>query len=243
MRNTSPGANLIFVMNRYLICAGALLASLPFSTGCFPVEDSCNIKTDGLYLQLEAIEEDGNVEAQAIFWVGSGPGGTYLELGDCGDSISVNGQTMNASPGFDNPEIYVASIEPAASYSFELVRPDEDPYVSTVSNSRAAVTVTAPNDVTVSRAEALEVVWENNDAGEAEVTVSGACFYGFSDNVQDDGAFSVAPGSLDATDDEAMETCNATVVVDRVSPGAMANGLDGDIRAVSRGRGEFTSTP
>ena len=79
-------------MHKYVVTTVALALSLPITTGCFPVEDSCNIKTDGLYLELDAIEENGSVEAQAIFWVGDRPGGTYLELGDCGDEISVNGK-------------------------------------------------------------------------------------------------------------------------------------------------------
>ena len=230
-------------MHKYSMALVALAASLPLTAGCFPVEDSCNIKTDGLYLQLETIEENGSVEAQAIFWVGNAPGGTYLELGDCGDGIEVNGSVMTASPGYDNPEVYVAAIDVAETYDFTLRRPDEDPYVSSVTNARAPVNVNGPSDQTISRAEAFDVTWESNDAGDARVSVGGACFFDYSESVQDDGTHTVAGGSLDSTDAEAGETCNATVLVERVTAGSMATGLSGSISAVVRGRTTFSSAP
>ena len=230
-------------MHKYVLTTVALALSLPITTGCFPVEDSCNIKTDGLYLELDAVEENGSVEAQAIFWVGDNAGGTYLELGDCGDEIAVNGKVMTASPGYDNPEVYVASLEPSDSYDFVLSRPDEDPYTSTVSNAREAVTVTAPSDATVSRAEALDVTWDNNDTGDVRVSVSGSCIFSHSETVQDDGTHTIASGSLDATDEDAGESCNAKVIVDRTTAGSMASGLSGSIQAVARGGSDFITAP
>ncbi len=230
-------------MHKYVFTTVALALSLPLTTGCFPVEDSCNIKTDGLYLQLEAIEENGSVEAQAIFWVGDNAGGTYLELGDCGDEIAVNGKVMTASPGYDNPEVYVASLEPSDTYDFVLSRPEEDPYTSTVSNARPAVNVTGPNDSTLSRANAFDVSWEDNDGGDARVSVSGSCIFGYSETVQDDGSHTVAAGSLDATDEDAGESCNAKVIVDRATAGSMAPAVTGSIQAISRGTSSFITAP
>jgi len=230
-------------MHKYVFTTVALALSLPLTTGCFPVEDSCNIKTDGLYLQLEAIEENGSVEAQAIFWVGANAGGTYLELGDCGDEIAVNGKVMTASPGYDNPEVYVASLEPSDSYDFVLSRPDEDPYTSSVSNAREAVTVTGPSDSTLSRTEAFNVAWNNNDSGEVQVSVSGSCIFSYSETVQDDGSHTVASGNLDATDEDAGESCNAKVIVDRSTAGSMAPGVAGSIETISRGASNFVTAP
>ena len=230
-------------MHKYLMATVALAASLPLTSGCFPAEDSCNIKTGGLYLQLETIEEDGAVEAQAIFWVGDRPGGTYLELGDCGDEISVNGAVMSASPGYDNPEVYVANIDVAESYEFTLSRPDEDPYVSTVSNTRQAVTVTGPIDASISRAEGFDVTWDDNDGGEAEVSIDGDCFFSYSETVLDNGSHTVAADSLSATDSDAAETCSGTIFVERSTSGTMASGLAGTVDALVRDRTVFSSTP
>ena len=142
-------------MRTTVIATTLAVCAVFLAAGCHPSEDSCNIKTAGIYLDLEAIEEGANAVGKATFWVGDDPGGTYLVLGECGDQISVNGTVLSHKSG--NPEWYEASIDPAESYEFVFTRPDEDPYASVVATMRPEVTILGPGNDTIPRDEEFDI--------------------------------------------------------------------------------------
>ena len=49
--------------------------------------------------------------------------------------------------------------------------------------------------------------------------------------------------ALDATDEDAGESCNAKVIVDRATAGSMAPAVTGSIQAISRGTSSFITAP
>jgi hypothetical protein len=103
-----------------------ILATVAVCTAaCFPTEDSCNIKTPGIYVEFDVTETGNNARAKAVFWTGDSAGGTNLEL-TCGDTVIVNGVALEESGS--NPIEYTASIDIADQYSFVFEREDEDPY-------------------------------------------------------------------------------------------------------------------
>jgi hypothetical protein len=232
-------------MKTLVIATTLAAAALSIITGCHPSEDSCNIKTAGIYVQLEAIEEGSNAVGKATFWVGDDPGGTYLVLGECGDEISVNGTVLQHKSG--NPEYYEAAIDPADEYDFVFSRPDEDPYSSVVGNMRPEVTVLGPSGDTIPRDEEFDITWEDNDGGEIHLLVDGDCIWDYpetlGDYIADNGSHTVPANGIEAQDEDENESCVAEIELTREVDGTLNSSLKGTIVGKSRGRSSFTTAP
>ncbi len=106
--------------NRYfamIALAGlGLMALMACETG-----DTCDIRTNGIRVDFEAIEEGGTTKARAQFLYKQ----TSLELGNCGDTIEVNGVRLN-SVGNEYPVTYEANVDPNSNGEFEFVFNRED---------------------------------------------------------------------------------------------------------------------
>ena len=218
-------------MNMRLALVPLCLLSAVSVMGCTaPEEDSCNIKTGGIYVEYEVFEEGNQARATATFWVGDKPGGTYLSLGSCGDNITVNGQGMSKKTDNVNHDYYEAKLGKADSYEFVFTREDEDPYSSSVS-PRKPVNITAPTSGTsISRADAFEITWENNDSGKIELLIEGDCIEDFpsvnGDDVADTGSYSVnADGIKPFMKDDADKTCSASLSLTRKNSGSLSPSL------------------
>lgn len=226
----------------------ALSAAFLSLLGCFPTEDSCNIKTDGIYVQFEAIEEGDSAIGKATLWVGDDPGGTNLELGDCGDELEVNGTTLSQKGS--NPIYYEAAIDVADTYEFVFTREDEDPYTSTVTEMRPEVTVLGPSGEDISRADEFEITWEDNDGGEIVLLINGDCIWDYpdtlGDEVADNGSHTVPADGIEATDSGENETCTAEITLTRETASAnctLDQSLKGTIEGKTVGRASFSTTP
>jgi hypothetical protein len=225
-----------------LVLAGAAAA------GCLPAEDSCDIATEDIEVEFAAIEENGAAAGEAIFRTGDV---SSIALGDCGDKITVNGERMRVLSGSASPLIYAASIEVADEYEFVFSRPDEDDYVSTVSDLRPEVTITAPAAGSIiTRDTGFDITWANNDAGEINLLIDGDCIRSYPDaageSVTDDGADAVPPNGLVWSGTEGTETpttCDAEVVLTRSVEGTLDAALTGAIHGWTAGRAAFTSAP
>ncbi|MCK9461985.1 MAG: hypothetical protein M0R80_20330 [Proteobacteria bacterium] len=224
-----------------LLVLGAIAA-----TGCLANEDSCDLKTQGLSLELAAIEEGDTAQGQAIFKTDQG---SAVVLGECGDSITVNGTELQAVDGTVVPVVYSAEIEPADEYTFVFSRPDAGGYTSTVSGLRPAVTVTAPAEgVDAPRDVLLDVTWDDNNAGagndEIELLVTGDCInFDYDATWTDSGSDTIPANSLDVDGD--TTTCEAALVLTRKVSGTLDSGLNqvGSIEGWSMGRTTFTTIP
>lgn len=230
-------------MKRALGIGLGVLVAVAASGGCTtPEEDSCNIKTPGIYVEYEVVESGNGATARATFWVGDAPGGTVLYLGECGDSITVNGQPL----GKDG-DLYKASLSSADSYEFIFERTDEDPYVSSVSTP-PAVNISAPTGESISRADSFDIVWEANSSGSIELLIDGDCIKDYpnvlGDSIPDNGQHTVNAGGIEpfVSSDES-ESCTASVEMTREVGGSLSPSLKGTIVGQSVGYASFTSTP
>ncbi|MFW5740091.1 MAG: hypothetical protein ACOC1F_06965 [Myxococcota bacterium] len=221
---------------------GLLIAGVA-AMGCTtPEEDSCNIRTPGIYVEYEVVESDNSATARATFWVGDAPGGTVLYLGQCGDAVTVNGQPLNK-----DGDLYRASLTPADSYEFIFERSDEDPYISSVSTP-PAVNVSAPSGESISRASSFDVEWDANGSGSLDLLIEGDCIKDYpnvmGDSVPDNGLHTVNAGAIKpfVSSDE-NESCTATVELTRESGGSLSPSLKGTIKGQSVGTTSFKSTP
>jgi len=213
--------------------------------GCHPQEDSCNVKTAGIYFQYEAVEEGGGALGRATLWVGDKPGGTNLVLGDCGDEVAVNGVKLKEKGS--NPKYYEAAVPVADVYEFVFTREDEDPYVSVVDEMRPPVLDVAPSGGSISRLDPFDVTWENNDGGQIHLLISGSCIWDYpntlGDKVADNGSHTVPAEGLDATSAGESESCTAEIELTRETTGSLDPALKGTIKGQSVGRSSFTTTP
>lgn len=226
----------------FLILAATVAA---LAAGCFPQEDSCNVKTDGIYFEYEVAEEGGEAVGKATLWVGDSPGGTNLVMGDCGDALAFNGTTMTEKG--TNPVYYEASIDAADAYDFVFTREDEDPYTSTVDGMRPEVVEVGPDGGDISRATEFDVVWLDNDGGEIKLLISGECIWDYpetlGEEVADNGSHTVPADGIEATDSGENESCTAEIELSREVDGTLDAALKGTIVGKSVGRASFTSTP
>lgn len=221
----------------------AMIAALV--AGCFPQEDSCNVKTAGIYFEYQVVEEGGDAVGKATLWVGDSPGGTNLVLGECGDALAINGVTMTEKGG--NPKYYEAAIEPADTYEFVFTREDEEPYTSQVTDMRPAVLNVGPDGGSISRAEPFDVTWDDNDGGQIKLLISGTCIWDYPDTlgeeVADNGLHAVPADGIEATSSGESESCTAEIELTREVNGTLDTALKGTIKGQSVGRASFTTTP
>jgi hypothetical protein len=221
----------------------ATIAAL--TAGCFPQEDSCNVKTDGIYFEYEAVVEGGEALGRATLWVGDDPGGTNLVMGECGDALAINGVTMQEKGS--NPVYYEAAVDVADAYEFVFTREDEDPYTSTVDGMRPAVLNVAPEGDTISRATEFDVTWDDNDGGEILLLITGDCIWDYPDvlgeEVADNGSHTVPANGIEATDSGENESCTAEIELSREVDGVLDAALKGTIVGQSVGRSSFTTAP
>jgi hypothetical protein len=229
-----------------LISLSAILSIFVFTaTGCFEEEDSCNIKTPGIYVEYQITEKASETKAKVTFWTGDDPGGTYLKLGSCGDAIYVNGKKLSIKGS--NPKYYEAVVPEVDSYEFSFERPDEDAYVSIIDNIPEIPEIEAPNKVDVSRAEDMEIVWDENGTSKINLEISGECIDDFprinGEKVTDDGTYTVNGDSIEPYTSSSDETCSATVVLTRSSTGDLNENLKGTIKGYAVDSSTFTTTP
>ncbi|MCU0661299.1 MAG: hypothetical protein MUC50_03120 [Myxococcota bacterium] len=213
------------------------------AVGCFEEEDSCNVKTDGIFVEYEITESGQSADAKVTFWVGNAPGGTYLELGDCGDEIRVNG--VRLAEAESNPTTYIASVDPASAYDFVFHRDGERQYISTVETPSPVRLIQAPNSgQSISRQNDIAIQWEaGSSPSDVSLEVVADCLYDFIGETSDDGAFTIESGELEAFEGEEDVTCDATLSVRRQVSGELDMALKGSIRGNAEVSRTFRSTP
>ncbi len=231
-------------MKKPLYVKLAVISTL-LGAGCFPEEDSCNIKTDGIYVEYEVVRSADTVSARATFWTGERAGGTYLTLGTCGDEVTVNGVRLSETG--TNPKYYHSTVPVAGSYDFVFSRADEAPYESTT-GTPLPVSITAPQSQTsFSRTDVLDIAWQDNAEGEIEVLIEGECIHDYptvgGKEIADNGAHQVPPGAIKPWTEREDETCEARVTLRRVRAGSLDSDLKGRIYGASLDEVSFDSRP
>ncbi|MBI4699700.1 MAG: hypothetical protein HY744_00810 [Deltaproteobacteria bacterium] len=230
---------------RFLL--GAVLFGSAVALGCgHPEEDSCNIKTAGIYVEYEVAEQGAQATAKATFWVGDDSGGTYLTLGQCGDQIQVNGKALDKKAG--NPEYYESALASADGYEFVFTRVDEDPYPSSVAPP-ADVSISAPAaDASISRADPFDITWDKDGSGEIKLLVEGDCIASYpkplGDEIADTGSYTVNAGDIEPfVESDKDKTCSATITLTREKAGSLHQSLKGTMKATTTASRGFESKP
>lgn len=219
-----------------------LLVSASLVSGCFEEEDSCNLRTPGIYAEFFIWEEDGQARATAAFWTGDDPGGTALELGACGDSIRINGIKMSED-GTGLYTKYVATVPATDDYVFAFDRPDEETYYSHIDGRPGPLQITAPHQAMISRDEDIPIAWKNESGTQARLTIEGSCFPTYSELVTDDGQHVVPSNKINAHPQRATETCAARISLWRNLYGTLSPDLKGSVAGIRDGNAFFDSTP
>jgi len=227
-----------------------LVLGLLVLAGCNRVS-SCDVLTDGLYLDLLVTEEDGQATVRADLWVGDAPRGTSVEIGPCGDAIAVNGVNLQEVRGVWT--YYEAVLTPAAAYEFVLTRPGKASYSSTVTPP-PTVTILAPSPGSeLSRRSPLSVQWNAN--GDPSQTLHFETYVQFPPHGQTDlepfsDGFSVADDGQHSFDlatledaQNAADDWTAEVTLMRSVEGQLDPALNGRIWAQSVDSVEFVSRP
>ena len=207
--------------------------------GC-PREDSCLIRTEGIYFAFRVVEEDGVATVSAVFSVGNALG-TELALGNCGDDVTCNGIALQEQIGAF--VYYEAIIDLADTYEFVFTREGETPYVSTVSPA-PLVTIASPVDADeISRQDAFDITWEDNYELSPGITlfISGQCIQEILRDIGDNGFYTINADEIVQANQGG--NCDVNLSLTRLVEGDLDPALQGFVRARTRDTVWFTSTP
>ncbi|MBW2531710.1 MAG: hypothetical protein JRI55_09530 [Deltaproteobacteria bacterium] len=233
------------MLNRNVLLS-LVMAGAAASMGCAkPEADSCDIKTGGIYVQYEVEERGATATAIAAFWVGDGPEGTYLTFGSCGDSIEVNGESMQLRSDVDN-EVYETDLAAADSYDFVFTRQDEDPYSTVVYTPDPPVISYPAGGESISRADTFDITWDTG-AGNVELLIEGDCIDDYpnllGDDVPDSGSHTVAANGIEPDLNDEETSCSVDLTLTREQSGDVNPELAGEATGLGVGFVSFTSTP
>jgi hypothetical protein len=219
------------------LTGAALLALMACETG-----DTCDIRTSGIRVDYEAIEQDGVTTARAQFMYKD----TSLELGNCGDTIEVNGVRLN-SVGSEYPITYEADVEPNDSGEFEFVfaREDEGPFTSTTGLPETFELTAPASGESFSRAEPINVTWSGEDWDLMTIAVEAEDLWEYEETVSDVNAYSIAADELEAQSGAEDDDILAELILTRSDEGTVDAIFDSGSTCVGKviDQVSFTSTP
>lgn len=207
----------------------AALALLPLLVGCESVESE-DVLTDGVFAEYTAVSEGAGARAQAVLRVGGAASNTFLNL-EGGDVLSVTAGEESAELSEQNLGdyyFYTADLDAGAAgteYDFAFTRTVDDGAPSSTCSMPDAFEVTSPEeDVVISRgAGSITVSWtESGKADGMEVHVKGDCIFDYVEAISGDpGTFVIEPGTLLTPDEQADQSCDATVELYRKRSGSL----------------------
>lgn len=203
-----------------------LMAMVACETG-----DTCDIRTSGIRVDYEAIEEGGATKARAQFMYKQ----TSLELGNCGDTIEVNGVRLN-SVGSEYPITYEADVEPNADGEFEFVfeREDEGPFTSVTGLPDSFELMSPASGSTFSRQDPIDVTWSNSDWDFMTVAIEADELWSYEENVSDTGDHTIEAGDIEATSDYEDDDIEAELILTRTDEGTVDSIFDNGSSCVGK---------
>jgi hypothetical protein len=199
------------------------IASVGVLAGCTETLDSKNIKTAGISATIEATAtSDSSTSVKATLKAGGDESNTYIDLSD-GDAIFASADGDKKEMSAESTGEYVASFGKAnegLAINVSLERADDDPAPKSDGTMPAPFTLDALPATPVSRAEDITITWSPTSSDSMSIHIDGSCiFFDDIDVPGDTGSFTIQGGTIDATNDEKMETCDITVDVSRTRGG------------------------
>ena len=228
----------------------ALVGSLALAAvGCTETVESGDIRTSGIYPEI-TVEANGSGSSTVTvrLKVGGDDSNTFLEL--------TGGDTLEATVDGDTK-----TLDETGSYTYRTSFPvdaEGTEFVVSFMRSEAdesapasVVTLPAPFDLELGATEAsradddLEYTWDPPGSGNVSWDIDGDCIQHDDGSTPDDGANTLAAGSIETFESDAEETCTVDLEVTRQNSGDIDAAFteDGSIVARHVRTESFTSTP
>jgi len=198
-------------MNIYRRLSIILFVLAAAFSGC-ETGETCDIVSSAIRVNYEVIDQGSGQTARAQFMYK----GTSLELGDCGDSIKVNGETLERVSG-EYPVTYSADVEPDDDGEFEFVfdRSGDGPF-SSVTTVPPSFNIDTPSEGSrLSRKDGFEIEWTDGSDYDMHFQIEGDCVWDYSESTSDEGYFFIEPDEIEATVNDEDESCDAHLVMFR----------------------------
>ena len=226
-----------------------LFACLPFALACTEEVESTDIRTSGIYPEIEVTATgNGRSRVEVQLKVGGEDSNTYLQLrGEDTLEVTVGEETKTLDEGGSNTYSATFDVdEEGTEFVVAFLRGDEDDGAP-----ESVAILPAPFDLTVTTTEAsratdaVDFSWEPPGTGTMDWAVSGDCIQSEKDDTADDGEVSIPVGRIETFQSDAEETCVVELEVIRSQSGEVDSAFTegGSVVARQLRRGTFTSTP
>jgi len=220
-----------------------------FAFGCSESVESTDIRTTGIYPEIVVTATGNGTSVVEVQLKTGGPNSnTYLELRGEDTLETTVGEETKTLDGTSS-DTYRASFDVDAEdteFVIAFLRGDED------ENAPASrVTMPAPFELAVEVTEAsrtaddIEFTWDPPASGNVTWEADGDCIFGEEDDTPDDGAATIAAGTLEALSSKQDETCTVDLQLTRSRRGTIDPAFTEGGRIVARHvrRDSFSSTP
>lgn len=225
-----------------------MLACVLGLVGCEESVESTDVRTSGIYPEIAVTANgSGSSQVRVRLKVGGSNSNTFLDLKG-GDELQVSVGNETKVLDETSDETYTATFpvdDEGTEFIVSFFRDEDEsaPY--------STVVMPAPFDFSIATTEAsradddVELEWDPTTNGELDLELSGDCIQRDTDEIPDDGAHTLAAGSIETFESDAEETCTVDVTLERARRGdidpAFTEG--GRIEAIQRRAETFTSTP
>lgn len=222
--------------NMKLATAGwaGMMALVMVGSGCGESVDSEDIATSGIYGDFDATAEgNGKTDVEIALRVGGSTSNTTVELADS-DALEVTAAGQNYtpnkwSPPFNDATHYRTTVDTEAGdteIKISLTRADFDDAPSSTVTLPQPFSIQSPsaNDEFSRENDDIAIQLSNADQdSELFVSVAGDCIDGYTEKVNGTGSAIISSGTLekDEDDEDAKDTCDATLTVERRRSGNM----------------------
>jgi hypothetical protein len=224
------------------------LALAPLAFGCTQSVESTDVRTTGIYPEIE-VTATGNGDAlvEIRLKVGGKTSNTFLELtGKDTLEVTAGGKTKVPDRSGDAYRVAFSVDEEDTEFEVAFLRGGEDDDAPS-----SVVSMPAPFDLTVDTTEAsraddaVDFVWDPPASGNIAWDIDGDCIKDADDKTPDDGAGSLAAGEIDTFASDEEETCTVDLTLTRSRSGSIDSAFTegGSIVARHVRTDSFTSTP
>ncbi|RYZ09424.1 MAG: hypothetical protein EOO73_03765 [Myxococcales bacterium] len=228
--------------------ASLCLASLASVACSKETTSSVNVKTGGIAALIDVYADDEtNATVHVELKVGGSSSNTYVDLeGDDELRATVGGVTKTFTAR--DTGIYEAKfsgVEEDTEFVVTLERPDDVTASGNSGTLPAPYTLDEPASELSREEEELVLSWDPDSRDKMTLELDGDCIYPFKKDVPDTGMYTVAPGTLDSTNDDEPEACDVDVDARRTREGQADSKFDPEsyFRLHQRRQVTFVSNP
>jgi hypothetical protein len=230
------------------LALGLLVVSL---VGCTETVDSSDVRTGGVYAELQAVSDGSGTVVKAKLKVGGDDSNTFLDLNGA-DQLTAKVEDEKKELTGDD-QTYSASFEADSGgteieVAFLRGEEDVDAPSSTVSLPEPFTIGGVKSGAKISRTDAVVITWDPADTDDKmKWTLDGNCVdLEFDNDEADDGELTLPAGRIEASfEDDETKSCKVTLTMDRVRSGHVDKnfGEGGEFLGIQRRSISFVSAP